>query len=267
MLNAPFLHPMPKRNHQFKVEDLCRLLVYILGRRPYEFGLVPDKKGIVSYKELLQAIHEEPGWGYVRRSHINEVLLGKDRTLFDAEEKSIRVLERRWELDLESPAESLPKILLAPVRRKAHGVAMEKGLRAPEGRQLVLCQDRDMALRIGKRRDHEPVLLEIQAQEAQRGGVLFYPFGDLFLSPQIPAGCISGPPVSKEVMETRKAMETKKEKVKEKPHGIPGGTFPLDISRDPDPYRRAKGKKRKGWKEEARKTRRRKERGRDKGIP
>ena len=252
---------MGKRNHQFKVEDLSRLLVYVLGRRPYEFGLVPDRNGLVSYKELLQAIHEEPGWGYVRRSHINEVLLGKDRTLFKSEDRGISVLEKRWQLDLESPSESPPKILFAPVRRKAHGVALDKGLRATEGRHLVLCQDRDMALRIGKRRDHEPVLLEIPAKAAQREGVLFYPFGDLLLSPQIPAGFISGPPVSKEVLEARKEIDTKKEKVKEKPHGFPAGTFPLDISRDPDPYRRAKGKKRKGWKEEARKTRRRKQRG------
>jgi putative RNA 2'-phosphotransferase len=34
------------------------------------------------------------------------------------------------------------------------------------------------------------------------------------------------------------------------------GSFILDISRDPDPYRRAKGRKRKGWKETSRKLRR-----------
>jgi putative RNA 2'-phosphotransferase len=254
---------MPKRNHQFKVEDLSRLLVYVLGRRPYEFGLIPEWNGFVSYKELLQALHEEPGWGYVRRSHINEVLLGKDRTLFESEEKGIRVLEKKWQLDLNTPSESPPKILFTPVRRKAHPVVMERGLRATEGRHLVLCQDRDMALRIGKRRDHEPVLLEIPARAAQGEGFLFYPFGNLHLTPQIPPRFIAGPPVSKEVLETRKVADIKTEKRKEKRHVIPAGSFPLDISRDPDPYRRAKGKKRKGWKEEARKTRRRKERGRD----
>ncbi|MBW2217849.1 MAG: hypothetical protein JRF34_11780, partial [Deltaproteobacteria bacterium] len=38
------------------------------------------------------------------------------------------------------------------------------------------------------------------------------------------------------------------------------GTFSLDSSRDPDLLRRAKGKKRKGWKEEARKVRKGKRR-------
>ena len=221
---------------------------------------------LVQDKELLKAVHEEAGWSYVRRSHINEVLLGKDRALFESGDKSIRVPEKRWHLNLEIPSQTLPKILFVSIRRKAHGAVFEKGLKSNEGTYLVLSQDRDMALRIGKRRDQEPVVLEISAEAAEREGVLFYPFGDLFLSPQIPARFIAGPPVSKKVVEARKEEGGKKVKRIE-PHPVSAaGTFPLDISRDPDLYRRAKGKKRKGWKEEARKTRRRKQRGRGKGM-
>ena len=89
---------MAKRHHQHEIDKLGRFLVYILGHRPDEFGLLPDPSGYVPYKSLLQAIHEESGWGYVRRSHINEVLLGKDRPLFEALENRIRVLDRRWQL-------------------------------------------------------------------------------------------------------------------------------------------------------------------------
>jgi hypothetical protein len=38
--------------------------------------LVPDTEGFIGYKELLQAIHEEPGWGYVKLGDIREVLMG-----------------------------------------------------------------------------------------------------------------------------------------------------------------------------------------------
>jgi putative RNA 2'-phosphotransferase len=260
MLNARFLHIMGKRKHRYKVDDLSRLLAYALGRRPDEFGLVPDSNGIVGYKELLQAIHEEPGWSYVRRSHINEVLLGKDRTVFEAKENGIRALKREWQLDPEALCETLPRILYTPVRRRAHAAVLEKGLRSAEGRSLVLSQDRDMAFRIGKRRDPEPVLLEILAEDAQRGGTRFYPFGDLYLSDGIPLRFIAGPPVSKKVVEARKEEEGKKVKRVEQHSVSTAGTFPLDISRDPDLYRRAKGKKRKGWKEEARKIRNRNQR-------
>ena len=50
-----------------------KFLVYILGRKPDEFGLVPDKDGFVKIKELLKAINEEDGWRHIREqpSHAN----------------------------------------------------------------------------------------------------------------------------------------------------------------------------------------------------
>jgi len=231
------------------------MLVYILGHRPDEFGLVPDHEGFIPFKELLQAIHEEEGWRYVRRSHINEVLLGRDRSLFESEGERIRSVERRWEPDLHTPAQFLPKILFTAVRRRAHPVVMERGLRAVEDKYLVLTPVREMALRFGRRRDQAPVLLEILSEAAKEKRVLFFSFGDLFLSPEIPAEFISGPPLPKDLLERRKEKGKEKEKpVKGLPTPSPG-TFTLDPSRDPDPYRKAKGKKRKGWKENARKMR------------
>ena len=215
----------------------------------------------MTYEELLQAIHEEPDWHYVRQSHVNEVLLSKDRSLFQPEDKRIRVLERQWQMDLDRPSSILPKVLYTPIRRKAHPVVMEKGLKSAEGKHLVLSPDQEMILRIGKRRDQKPVLLEILAASAQSKGVLFYHFGSLFLCPGIPAGFITGPQVSKEVLESlRDAAEAKKEAARPKPTDFTPGTFALDPSKDPDLQRRARGKKRKGWKEEARKVRKRKRR-------
>lgn len=230
-------------------------MVYVLGHRPDEFGLIPDLTGYVTHKELLWAIHEESGWGYVRQGHINEVLLGKDRTLFQSEENQIRALDRRWHLDLENPAQLLPKILYIAVRRKAHPHIMEKGLSSNLGKYLIFSPDRDMAHRIGRRRDQGPVLLEIMASAAQKEGISFYSFGHFFLTYQIPARFISGPPVSKEDIKppVREAGKEQKRRA-----DFEAGTFVLDIDRDPDSLRRARGKKRRGWKEETRKIRRRK---------
>jgi putative RNA 2'-phosphotransferase len=227
-------------------------MFYILGHKPDEFGLVPDTEGFVTFKEFLWAVHEEPGWGYVRKGHINEVLLGKDRALFQPNENGIRALQRRWHLDLENPSEVTPKILFVAVRRRAHPVVMEKGLAAVEGRYIVLSPDRGMAERIGRRRDQKPVVLEIMAASAQQAGVLFYAFGNLFLTDQVPARFINGPPVSKK---DEKIPERKREG---RAPDFDAGTFALDLNRDPDPSRRTRGKKQKGWKEEARKIRRRK---------
>jgi putative RNA 2'-phosphotransferase len=228
-------------------------MAYVLGHRPDEFGLVPNAEGFVTYKDLLKAVHEEPGWHYVQRSHINEVLMNVDRSLFRIEEDRIAAVERHWQIELDRPAELLPKILLTPVRRKAHPVVMEKGLKSATGRYLVLSPDEEMAERIGRRIDQKPVLLQISTAAAEKGGAPFYAFGDLFLSRELAAGFIVGPLVSKEVKESPEAGPAP---VRPKPADFAPGTFTLDKAKDPDPARRLRGKKRRGWKEEARKIRR-----------
>lgn len=247
---------MPKKT-QMKTHNLARFMLYVLGHRPDEFGLVPDEEGFVPYKELLWAFHEEPGWGYVRKGHINEVLLGHDRTLFQAREDTIRALDRRWHFDLENPAQSLPNILFVGVRRRAHSNVMEKGLATAQGRHLVLSPDRDMAMRIGRRRDQKPVLLEISTRSVSEAGIALNPFGNLFIANEVPAEAITGPPVPKKDIE---ATQKKVGDIPDKRPDFETGTFVLDVNRDPDPSRQAKGKKRKGWKEEARKIRRGKRR-------
>jgi putative RNA 2'-phosphotransferase len=244
------------RRTQFKVDSLSRLLSYVLGHRPDEFGLAPDPEGFIPYKDLLQAIHEEPGWGYVRQGHIHEVLYGKDRPLFDAAEDRLRAVERRWTLDLETSPETLPKILHVAVRRRAHAYVLERGLRSD--RFLVLSGNPDMALRIGKRKDPKPVLLEIHTTPAREQGVQFWTFGQLYLAREIAAGFISGPPVEVEESAEKEANKPG-EKAAGKPTEFSPGTFLLDVRKDPDPKRRIKGRKAKGWKEESRKLRRRRD--------
>ncbi len=185
--------------------------------------------------------------------------MGENREMFQEENDRIRVLERRWKNDLWDTDISLPSLLFVPVRRRAHSAAIEKGLKSSPSGFLVLSSQKEMALRIGLRRDPDPVILEILAQQANGRGVAFHSFGDLFTTGHIPPELIAGPPVPKEVLERKKDRTEQEKKALKKVRVPETGTFLLDPSRDPDPYRRAKGakgKKPKGWKEEARKVRR-----------
>ena len=49
------------------------MLTYILSHRPDEFGLVLSEEGFIPIKHLLQALSAEPGWGFVRRYHLDQV--------------------------------------------------------------------------------------------------------------------------------------------------------------------------------------------------
>ena len=228
------------------------MMIYILGHSPHEYGLIPDTQGFVPFKELLWAMHEEEGWGYVNQGAINELLMSDERHHFEANEKGIRTVSRHWELNLHIPADHVPPILYTPIRRKAHYTVIDDGLGSRDN-MYVLTAQKDMAERIGKRRDQKPVIMEILAGKAKEEGIDFYPFGELFLASQIPPRCIAGPPVPKDIIKLREAKQVQK---KEAAPDFTAGTFILDSSRDPDISRRKKGQKKKSWKEELRGKRR-----------
>jgi putative RNA 2'-phosphotransferase len=250
------------KRHKIQLDKFAGFLAYVLGRRPDEFGLVPDKEGYVSTKRLLQAIKEEPGWGHVGEGLLREVLLSENRHLFESDEKKIRALERHFYLDLENQALPPKSILFSPIRRRAHFHALDKGLRPkPNGELHILTDNQEMAHRIGRRFDPSPILLEIHAPISKQNEFSLYSFGKLFLTPDIPRTAIVGPPLAKEALKEResdvgKAGKALKQSLKS---DFEAGTFVLDGNRDPDRSRNPKkGQKRRSWKEAARKTRRNK---------
>jgi putative RNA 2'-phosphotransferase len=89
-------------------QSLAKLITYILGRRPDEFGLVTDTEGFVKIKELLKALTEEEGWKYVRRFHLDEILYSLADPPFEILGKQIRA-KRRDQLVRPNPVQKLPK--------------------------------------------------------------------------------------------------------------------------------------------------------------
>lgn len=235
------------------MQELSRMMVYILGHSPCEFGLVPDINGYVPFRELMRAMHEEPGWSHVSQGGINEVLMSDERHLFEVKENSIRAVSRNWVLDMDLPADHVPPLLYAPVRGRAHYTVIDRGLINRGDSTYVLSPDRLMAERIGRRKDNKPVIIEIMAGRARDEGVFFCSFGGLFLVREVPPGYIAGPPVPKDIIKKREAKPRKK---KDTPGDFGAGTFTLDITGDPDIARRKKGKTKKGWREELRGKRR-----------
>jgi putative RNA 2'-phosphotransferase len=181
--------------------------------------------------------------------------MGEARSLFENDAGKIRAIDRRWAFD-ESENVQLPaKMLFLGIRRNAHPVAMEKGLVPIEGHRYILSPDREMAERIGRRRDPDPVLLEIRADAAQKEGIIIRRVGDLFFALEIPVRFIAGPPVPKSVIKARQEKEDKKQSQPVATQFQPG-TFILDLERDPHMPKKDKGRKKRSWKEAARKDRR-----------
>lgn len=179
------------------LQKTAKFIAYVLGRCPDEFGLIPDPDGFVPTKELLKALHEEPGWRHIRAAHLNELSMCARTAPIEIQGNRIRASDRsRLPGIIEGGA--LPKLLYIAIRSKAYASALEKGIRAGGGAYLALSPDKAMALRIGKRKDNHPVLLSVQVEKTLEHHVIYHRYGDhLFLTDAIPAGTFSGPALPK----------------------------------------------------------------------
>jgi putative RNA 2'-phosphotransferase len=180
------------------LEQLAKIISYILGRNPAEFGLVPDSDGFVKIKEFLKALSEEEGLKCVRTSNINEILITLPDPPIEIKGNHIRA-KHRLAMPTNIPAQNLPKLLYTCVRRKAYPSVLENGIRPMGFSHVILSSEPDMAERMGKRKDSMPIQLVIQTEISLNKGITFYEAGEtLYLAESIQPGCFTGPPLPKQ---------------------------------------------------------------------
>jgi len=229
------------------LKKLANFILYILGRRPDEFGLVPDNQGFVKIKSLLSAVNEEEGFKYVRRFHIDDIISSLPDFPLETADSLIRV-KNFHNLPKQAIAVNPPKLLYACVRKKAYPFVLEKGIHPAGGEKVLLSSTEEMAEKIGKRFDHSPVLLTVHVRKAIDAGVLFYTSGELYCSDIIPPSCFTGPPPPKQKEESKPADKHEESTSKTMP-----GSYILNIGLDEEKKRRTqlqREKKEIGWKKE-----------------
>jgi len=235
--------------HIQKVKKLAKFLDYLLGRHPDEFGLCPDEDGYIKTKDLMKALGEEDGWGYVRQSHLREVTAALERPPVELAGKRIRAVDRS-NLIVPSFPDSVPKLLFHPVRQRAYPVVFEKGVMQTDSRpKIVLARERSMAERLGRRLDASPVILTVNTDKLTRLRATLNAFGSaLFLVDRLPVGSFSGPPLPKKPPETKAAEKSTPPAAPKTP-----GSYLVDLSSEPGSKKKLvkKDRKRKNeWKRE-----------------
>lgn len=251
-------------NHKKQMQQLSKLLSYILERQPDEFGLIPDAEGFVGIKELLKALGETEQWRHIRHSHLNELMLADADPPIEIQDNRIRGRSRE-NLPAVRPCEEPPRFLYTFIRKKAYPAVLEKGVR-PAGHDRVICTpDRETAEQLGKRKDNHPVVLTVHTAKAAARGIAFQQMGTrLYLAEYLPADTFTGPPLPKMPEQTKDGKDAKKsgdlEEYKKKAKGGTYSVQPEDLgpTRDETKSKKGKGKKKDpSWKQQQRKNRRR----------
>ncbi|OAG28093.1 RNA 2'-phosphotransferase family protein [Thermodesulfatator autotrophicus] len=194
-------------------KKLEKMLFYILGRRPDEFGLVPEE-GFVRLKDLHRALIEVEGFKNVRLKKLKDFFLVFKPERFEYKEESqvVRVKPElaAEEIYLKEFSEDLPGILYVPVKPRAWIKVSEEGL-ASEA--IVLTPDEELARKMAKRKG--ALVIKVDTRRAAALGAIFERFIEkLFLTSWIPAEALSGPKVD-ESFKKRYLPPPKKEKTPE----------------------------------------------------
>jgi putative RNA 2'-phosphotransferase len=227
-----------------------KFLSYVLGRRPYEFGLILDENGFVSVQMLLKAICEEKDWKFIRETHFNELLLWEPEPTIELAGTRIRSVDQSH-LPIPAISPDPPKLLYVCVRQKAHAHVLEKGISPCAYSRVVLSSDRDMALRMGRRNDSKAVLLSVSCNKCSEQGVLFYQAGgSLFTAAHIPPKCFTGPALALESEPKGQAADPFPQRPKTP------GTYILEIQNENPVSSKYKGRKKEiPWKRDRRRLR------------
>jgi putative RNA 2'-phosphotransferase len=192
--------------HSHAVDKLAKMIVYMIGRQPDAFGLVPDAHGYVKTKDLMKAMGEEPGWRHVRLSHVREVLYTTRSPAIQIKGGLIRAVDRSHLQTPEIP-DRLPTLLYYPMRQRAYPAVLKNGIRpGVSGMRIILTEDMTLARRLGRRVDSNPVILTVNTKSAIEKGAAILRFGvQLFLIDRLPIDSFNGPPLPKKQPEPKKA--------------------------------------------------------------
>jgi putative RNA 2'-phosphotransferase len=248
--------------HQHKT--LARTLQYIGWHSPSEYGLFWDSDGTMPWKEFYWVLQEDPTLRFVREAGLRELSLLGIELPFVLDGNLLRLSP-----GIAHPqypvADSVPESLFYAIKPKNLVSVQNIGLKATGRRFMPLCTDSALALRIAKRRESEPILIEILARQALDGGVSFVVSGpELYLAEAISPSFLLIPKIRRELEE--RLLGQRAPKPAQKPAEPPSpGSFivqpqHMNLPGTGGPGAKKAGKKGKGgWKKDSRSERHKRE--------
>ncbi len=176
----------------------------------------------------------------------------------------------RLRVDLAEPSyplpDDVPERLYFACKRKQYASLKEHGIARAHRRYVPVAADKELALRLGKRRDPEPILVEIRAAKAHAEGELIRWAGaELYLVESVSARHLIFPLIRAEQRATLTVRKKNEAKPPRPDLPTSAGSFFVDAhqlqtTHSPakngvDKGNKQKGRKKDDWKREAKKER------------
>ena len=157
------------------LENLSKEVSYALRHAPWEYELELDDDGWASIDQLLAALRLNPKWSNVKVSDLELMISESEKKRHEILNGRIRAFYGHSILNkiLKSEAEP-PSILYHGTTRMVRDSILQEGLKPNQRQYVHLSQDIETAILVGKRRDSDPIIFEIDSKLAYENGVKFY---------------------------------------------------------------------------------------------
>ncbi len=169
---------------------LSKEISYALRHAPWEYELELDDEGFVPIDQLLHSLNSSHEYDReITKEDLEHIIEHSDKKRHEIVGEKIRALYgHSTPIKIEKTPSIPPDILYHGTAKRFLDSIMKDGL-LPMKRQYVhLSVDTDMATLVGKRRDSDPVILEIDAESASNDGIKFYIGNDkVWLCDKMPA--------------------------------------------------------------------------------
>ncbi len=249
---------------QYNPKTLVKTLSYIAIQAPAEHGLFWDPDGTMPWKEFFWALQEDASLRFVRESTIRELTYLGLEVPFVLEGNLVRLKPGYRHPDYPSVID-VPQRLYFACRRKQYAFVREHGITRSNRPYIAVSGSKELAVRLGKRRDAEPLLLEVLAAgAASEGEPIRWAGAELYLMETISVRHLIFPLLRA----TQQAALTTRKRAEVKPSRpdlpLSAGSFLVDARHlhsqsaagiEENKTTRQKGRRKNDWKREAKKER------------
>lgn len=155
--------------------ELSKEISYALRHAPWEYELELDEAGWVSVEQLIESINKQEEHRMITVRDIEYIVENSSKKRHEIEKGKIRALYgHSVPMKISKDEKTPPNILYHGTSYNAFENIKKIGI-LPMSRQYVhLSVDRETALSVGKRKDKNPIILEIDTNKAMEIGIKFY---------------------------------------------------------------------------------------------
>jgi len=168
-----------------KRKTIGKFMAYLLrhDQGKYQMKMGPD--GFVDSAELLEILRSR--WRWLDIGHIHEIIEGSEKKRFEIQGGRIRA-RYGHSIDVEPDLAVIrpPDILYHGTTTGSLETILEEGLRPMNRRYVHLSESPGDAIAVGRRRQQDPVVLEIEAGKAHEDGIEFRKSDTIYLVRVIP---------------------------------------------------------------------------------